>query len=63
MLKRIRCKCGRMPLMDKLCGDNGSSYNGVMWRLECPKCGDKDAPWLRSQLMACAQWESKYYSR
>jgi hypothetical protein len=62
MSKGKKCKCGEMPVMDKLCGDNGTNYNGVQFRLECPKCGAKGAPWLKSQLFACSQWESEYWN-
>lgn len=49
--------------MDKRCGDNGTNYNGCMYRLECPTCGAKNAPWLKSKIMACIQWESKFWER
>jgi hypothetical protein len=48
-----------MPVMDKKIGLDGP--HSVHWRLECPNCGAKGAPWRRSQLMACGEWESKYH--
>lgn len=59
MREGIRCKCGQMPEMDKTMNFEGPE-NSVHWRLECPKCGAKDAPWRRSQLAACGDWEGKY---
>lgn len=52
----VKCKCGEMPVMDEIM-NNGEVY----WRLECPHCGAKDAPWRRSQLIAVSEWEEKYY--
>ncbi len=46
----VKCKCGEEPEMDKV------------MNLEGPQCGVKDAPWRRSQLAACSDWESKYHS-
>lgn len=55
----IKCKCGEMPLMAKAINLYGPE-NTVHWRLECPKCGAKGAPWRRSQLSACVDWEKEY---
>lgn len=56
----VKCKCGAMPVLDKTMNLDGPE-NSVHWRLECPRCGHKNAPWRRSQLMACADWEGEYY--
>ena len=60
MANGVPCQCGSMPELDKDFNLEGT-YNTTWWRLECPKCGPKDAPWRRSQLMACSLWESIYY--
>lgn len=59
-VKGVKCKCGKMPVMDKTMNLEGPG-NTVHYRLECPNCGAKGAPWRRSQLTACVDWESKYY--
>lgn len=56
----VRCKCGTEPYMEEKYGDNGSSGNGIMYRVECPKCGSK-APWRKSQMVAASEWESDFY--
>lgn len=58
----VRCKCGEMPLMNETMNLEGPG-NTVHWRLECPKCGDKGAPWRRSQFIAIGDWESDYHKR
>jgi hypothetical protein len=58
--KKVPCrKCGGEAVMDKWCGDNGSNANGVMWRLECSKCGHHEGEWIKSQMFAIGLWESK----
>lgn len=57
---RVKCKCGRVPEMDNVTNLEGPG-NTVHWRLECPRCGPKGAPWQRSQLSACSDWETKYW--
>jgi len=57
----IRCQCGEIPEIDKTMNHEGLE-NSVHWRLECPRCGAKNAPWRRSQMAACADWEGKYHS-
>jgi len=53
----VKCeKCGRLPQIAERCGDNGSSYNGCEYRLEC-NCRDKDPSWRRSEMMAVMDWE------
>jgi len=58
---RVFCtKCDTVPQIKKYCGDNGSSYNGCAYVLEC-KCGDKGQKPLRSQMMAIFAWEDRGY--
>jgi len=57
---RVLCKCGSAPEMNKTYNLEGPE-NSVHYRLECPKCGAKDAPWRRSQLVAMADWETGYW--
>jgi len=52
----VKCKCGETPKMDKT--TNGGE---VFWRLECPHCGAKNAPWRKSQIIAISEWEGEYY--
>lgn len=53
----VKCKCGEMPELGKRMDVEGPEY-----RLECPKCRSKNAPWRRSQLAACGDWEGQYHS-
>ena len=58
--EKIPCKlCGGDAVIDKQCGDNGSSFNGVEFRLECSKCGHNEVEWFRSSIFAVGDWESK----
>lgn len=57
---RVKCKCGKLPEMDKAINLEGPG-NTVRYRLECPACSAKGAPWRRSELSACFDWESKYW--
>lgn len=60
---RVFCTtCNTIPEIQKYCGDNGSSYNGCAYRLEC-KCGNKGMEILKSQFMAIAQWESEGFCK
>lgn len=56
----VKCKCGKMPELDNTMNHEGPE-NSVHWRLECPKCGHKNAPWRRTQTAAANDWEEKYY--
>lgn len=56
----VSCQCGSMPELDKDQNREGT-HNTVWYRLECPKCGPKNAPWRRSQFVACSEWENTYY--
>ena len=60
---RVKCRCGMYPRLEKRCGDTSSTFQGVEHRIECPKCGPKDAPWRKSYLVAISDWETKYYNR
>jgi hypothetical protein len=55
----VKCKdCGELPEIQKYCGDNGTSFNGCAYRLEC-RCGDKGQEILKSEEMAVLHWESE----
>lgn len=60
---KVMCICGKEPEMAKTCGDNGSSYNGCAYVLECPSCGDKGQEPLKSQMMAISVWESRNWKK
>ncbi len=52
----VPCKdCGKLPYLHKYCGDNGSSFNGVMWEIRCT-CGNGTQR-LKSFMMVEAEWE------
>ncbi len=57
---KVPCKqCGGDAEIEKECGDNGSSFNGVAFRLECSKCGyHSHEDFIRSQHLAIEAWES-----
>jgi hypothetical protein len=56
-MQEILCKdCGGHAEIEKMCGDNGSNFNGVQFRLECQGCG-KSTKFYKSQFVAITEWE------
>lgn len=52
----VKCEeCGKLPSIVKLCGDNGVSFNGCKYRLEC-ECGGKGQEFVRSGHIAILSW-------
>ncbi len=62
MSEGVKCKCGQMPLINGVANLEGPG-NTMHYRLECPKCGAKNAPWRRSQMQARTDWETDYHKR
>jgi uncharacterized Zn finger protein len=59
-MKNIPCKkCGGEAVIDQISGDNGSSFNGVQYRLECESCGHNEGEWFKSRFIAISDWETK----
>lgn len=56
---KVPCKkCGGDAEITKRCGDNGSSSNGVEYRLECSVCLHNEKEWFRSSMLAIHHWET-----
>ena len=59
----VICKiCGELPKIIQECGDNGSNFNGCIYRSEC-KCGNKGQEWRKSEMVTIADWENIYFKK
>ena len=56
----ISCQCGSDGKMIMEPDIDHEKQDCIRYRVECPICGDKKAPWKTDEVLALSQWATHY---